>query len=188
MCRPTGSNMTMPRVAECGNLPDATGLTIRMLSRGLSRHCHVTSRRLTLNRIYTTSTQTARCRGIIGMPDEAIETLLKNESTPGDTTADVDLHDLKLEPLRAEPVPEVALSTEQNAILDLVRSGKSVFFTGSAGMDDLVLRVRGGTLKVTKELASLSYYEQSFATSVTSIGLILHVTLNCQWRMSQTCS
>lgn len=52
-------------------------------------------------------------------------------NTPSDI-APADLSPPQI-PVPTMPSPEVVLSDEQKAILTLVRAGRSVFFTGSAG-------------------------------------------------------
>lgn len=104
----------------------------------------------------------------VGMSDEAFESLLSgaaavteySHSPPGvigHNTGKVS-------------VPEIALSPEQNAILELVKAGKSLFFTGSAGTSPYISaysayslgRPSKGTGKSVLLRAIISYFRDKY--------------------------
>ena len=72
----------------------------------------------------------------VGISDETIESLLNIEVTTLGVSG-------QMPPQREPEAPnftsfalENALSPEQRAILELVKSGRNIFFTGSAGMQN----------------------------------------------------
>jgi len=71
----------------------------------------------------------------VGMSDEAVESLFDAVNpTEHPDTLDID------DPLElAPPFPRIELSPDQRAVLELVKSGRSIFFTGSAGTGKSVL-------------------------------------------------
>lgn len=62
----------------------------------------------------------------------------------------------------APPQPELVLSEEQNYILDLVKQGKNIFFTGAAGMTlPTLAEVNQLHYTMLQVLGSLFYFERS---------------------------
>ncbi|KAA1468462.1 hypothetical protein DENSPDRAFT_466766 [Dentipellis sp. KUC8613] len=73
------------------------------------------------------------CQSLTGTPGPSSQPMdVSDSSVPKDAV----LPTASLEPpATADPEPEeIVLSSEQKAILELVKSGKNVFFTGSAGV------------------------------------------------------
>ncbi|TFY61108.1 hypothetical protein EVG20_g7185 [Dentipellis fragilis] len=118
------------------------------------------------------------CQSLTGTPGPSSQPMEVSESNvPKDTV----LPTASLEPpATADPVPEpepeeIVLSSEQKAILELVKSGRNVFFTGSAGTGkSVLLRAIIQALKKHRHPETFAITASTGIASINIGGTTLH--------------